>query len=205
MAEYIEKTPLISLTLRRAIARSAVLFCCSGGVLSACGLSNLSPFHMEDVDAGNDASAPSTTGPDALPAPTEDAEAPPDAIADAAEADAEDDASSVDNQDADAADDAGPTCGSCTTPPNSCFATEGTCNGAVCTYDQLPTGSTCKGDNQCASNGSCGSCTCGYVECYTGLCTSGSGSACVYVPAPKSTKCGFLFTKTCDGLGKCSN
>jgi hypothetical protein len=203
MPEHTEKTPLVPLTLRRAIARSSVVLCVCGGALSACGLSDLSPFHAESVDAGFDASQIGQE-PEGPTAEDDASDVPPDATVDAWAADAESDAS-VDARDADTADDASATCGSCTSPPNSCFSSEGTCNGTVCAYDQLPAGTTCKDDNQCTSSGSCGTCTCGYVECFTGLCTSGTGSACVYVPAPKTAKCGFLFTKYCDGLGKCLN
>lgn len=193
------------LTLRRAIARGAVLLCSAAGALSACGLSELSPPPAVESDAGADATSPPETGTDApVPAIAEDAEASVDAGIDASVGDADDDAFSVDDQDAGATEDAGSACGSCTTPPTPCFTSPGTCNGSVCAYGQPAAGAPCGGRNLCDGFGSCGACTCAAVECSRGLCTAGANSACAYVPVPAGTKCGFLTFGQCDGKGKCS-
>lgn len=190
-------------TLRRAIVRAAVLLYCSVGALSACGLSELPYFNAEAVDAGADVTFSSETGPvPVVPATPTDAAPTDGATADASATDAQDDASSVGTQDA--ADEAGSPCGSCTTPPTTCFTSPGTCSGSVCVYAQQASGTPCAGNNQCDSVGSCGGCLCLVKECYRGLCTEGAGAACVYVPAPVDTKCGFLTLGRCDGQGKCS-
>lgn len=107
----------------------------------------------------------------------------------------------------------------CTTPPDSCHRSEGSCDSAQgCVYPLKSTGTGCDdGDpctvgESCSASGVCGSgqpaqCVTPPSDCSapSGTCVAGKG--CVYDPKPKGTGCtdGSLCTTgdACDGSGQC--
>lgn len=57
----------------------------------------------------------------------------------------------------------------CTTPPNGCFASPGSCSGGDCSYTQNAAGSACGSGNNCAVDGGCLPAETGATLCSDGI------------------------------------
>jgi MYXO-CTERM domain-containing protein len=81
----------------------------------------------------------------------------------------------------------------CKSPPNSCYASTGTCSLGACTYAPFSTGATCSDGNACTVGDTCDA---------TLACTSGPVTGCTTPPADFCSNATTLVTHP--GAGTCS-
>src|SRR6185295_1933460 len=99
---------------------------------------------------------------------------------------------------------------SCTTPPNACYQTPGTCAAGACSYAFKNSGEACSDGNACTNGDTCngtGTCTAGSPTsvddnnvCTTDGCNTTTGSV-THTPVANGTNCDDA--DKCNGIATC--